>query len=480
MKRQAELGAYYTPYPIVEFLTDYIKEQDGIETILEPSAGDNRFIRPLKNYKITALEIDKDRCQEPATNIDFLDYYNKDNKFDCFVGNPPYIGYNKLTEYQKEKIPQIFLDADLPENKITNLWAIFLLGCFNMLKVGGNFAFVIPIEFFFNKYAEQIRNYIFLNSDEVNIVNFMNNQFEEVQQSTFLFYGKKGISKNETKVRISQAMNKKGKTKTIKVDEVKNWKALFMGINLYDEFYKNSRPLSDYCFYKTGILTGNDKVFILPDNEIEKRKLRPYALPLANKGENLIIVIKQDKAKFYLLDFNKELDKHAKAYIKEIEEKNLHSNYKLKIRKNWWEVPSISSSDLILQTNIGDKPRLIKNDNRFTNTSFFRLNMKEGRDPYELIFLFYSSLTGISLELAGRTYASGVLNLIPASLNATRVPVVDKEIDFKRETEKIDKMLREGKDITPYVDKVIGTEKYSDAYKELREYRQNYKNIDRN
>ena len=264
---------------------------------------------------------------------------------------------------------------------------------------------------------------------------------------------------------------KKGKSKIIKVDEIKNWKAFFMGIDLDEEFYKNSRPLSDYCTYKTGILTGNDKVFILTEEEIEKRKLRPYTLPLANKGENLIIVTKRDKAKFYLLDFNKELDKNAKAYIKEIEEKNLHTNYKLRIRKNWWEVPSISSSDLVLQTNVGDKPRLIKNDNRFTNTSFFRLNMKE----YKLIFLFYSSLTGLSLELAGRTYASGVLNLIPASLNATRVPLLDKEIDFKKETETIDRLLRQGKDITTYVDKVAGTEKYFDDYQELKDHRQNYK-----
>lgn len=476
MKRQAELGAYYTPIPIVEFLTEYIKKQDGVETILEPSAGDNRFIKPLKDYKTTALEVDKDRCQEPAINIDFLDYYNKEKKFDAFVGNPPYIAYNKLTERQKEKIPQIFLDADLSENKITNLWAIFLLGCFNMLKVGGHFAFVIPIEFFFNKYAEQIRNYVFSNSDEINIVNFTNNQFKEVEQSIFLIYGKKGIAKNETKVTISQGMNEKGKTKKIKVKDVKNWKALSMGIDLDEEFYKNSRPLSDYCTYKTGILTGRDKIFILPEDEIEKRKLRPYALPLANKGENLIIVTKQDKAKFYLLDFNKELDKHAKAYIKEIEDKGLNTNYKLRIRENWWEVPSISSSDLILQSNVGDKSRLIKNDNRFTNTSFFRVDMKDGKNPYELIFLFYSSVSQLSLELAGRTYAGGVLNLIPASLSETRVPIVNKKIDFKKEVEVIDKMLREGKDITTYVDSIVGTEKYFETYKKLKKHRRNYKN----
>lgn len=268
---------------------------------------------------------------------------------------------------------------------------------------------------------------------------------------------------------------KKGKSKIIKVDEIKNWKALFMGTDLDEEFYKNSRPLSDYCTYKTGILTGNDKVFILPVNEIKERQLEEYALPLASKGENLILLNEGDVVKYYLLDFNKELDKNAKAYIKEIEEKNLHTNYKLRIRKNWWEVPSISSSDLVLQTNVGDKPRLIKNDNRFTNTSFFRLNMKEGRDIYKLIFLFYSSLTGLSLELAGRTYASGVLNLIPASLNATRVPLLDKEIDFKKETETIDRLLRQGKDITTYVDKVAGTEKYFDDYQELKDHRQNYK-----
>ena len=71
---QKESGTYYTPECTVEFMCDYIaehKEKSG--AILEPSAGDGRFISALqkRNYGkfYTAVEYDADKIKELNAKI---------------------------------------------------------------------------------------------------------------------------------------------------------------------------------------------------------------------------------------------------------------------------------------------------------------------------------------------------------------------------------------------------------------------------
>ena len=66
-------GVFYTPFEIVRFLTSWITDKQQIFNVLEPSAGDGRFVKQIVEFadkaNVTAVEIDSLEC-EKIKNID--------------------------------------------------------------------------------------------------------------------------------------------------------------------------------------------------------------------------------------------------------------------------------------------------------------------------------------------------------------------------------------------------------------------------
>lgn len=60
-------GVFYTPFEIVDFLTRWITDKQQISNVLEPSAGDGRFVKQIvelsNKANITAVEIDPLECE---------------------------------------------------------------------------------------------------------------------------------------------------------------------------------------------------------------------------------------------------------------------------------------------------------------------------------------------------------------------------------------------------------------------------------
>lgn len=46
-----ETGSFYTPKELIEYMVTYTSARIKPKTILEPSAGDGRFVEPLKKFK---------------------------------------------------------------------------------------------------------------------------------------------------------------------------------------------------------------------------------------------------------------------------------------------------------------------------------------------------------------------------------------------------------------------------------------------
>lgn len=45
MKEEKKTGSYYTPLELIQFMVDYLeKEKQDFSNVLEPSAGDGRFL----------------------------------------------------------------------------------------------------------------------------------------------------------------------------------------------------------------------------------------------------------------------------------------------------------------------------------------------------------------------------------------------------------------------------------------------------
>ena len=78
-------GSYYTPFKLVEYMTEFIRNRFNINDVLEPAAGDGRFIDTLSSLDCTihGIEIDNEKTEYlkkknynnlKITCADFIDY----------------------------------------------------------------------------------------------------------------------------------------------------------------------------------------------------------------------------------------------------------------------------------------------------------------------------------------------------------------------------------------------------------------------
>ncbi|HDY7115580.1 TPA: SAM-dependent DNA methyltransferase, partial [Klebsiella pneumoniae] len=183
-----EFGVFYTPKFLIDFIINKlplknIKKQSV--NVLEPSAGDGRFIDHLlrKNPRIVVdaslVEINKESAsfledkfinQEKirVINSDFL-YYESTKKFDVIVGNPPYISKKHLTRNQIERCREILSVASIPSLADKNIWTSFIVRCTSMLEDNGVMALVLPFDLLQVKFGSYIQSYLTSNFSRIEI-----------------------------------------------------------------------------------------------------------------------------------------------------------------------------------------------------------------------------------------------------------------------------------------------------------------------
>ena len=119
--------------------------QEDIRTVLEPSAGDGRFVEKLysilgeRAFRTDMIEINKESCNNleakfitrsdhvKVDNSDFLFSELNNDYYDLIIGNPPYISKKRLGNTQLAKFREILDEHEIPHSADKNLWAAFIL-----------------------------------------------------------------------------------------------------------------------------------------------------------------------------------------------------------------------------------------------------------------------------------------------------------------------------------------------------------------
>lgn len=500
-------GGYYTPSAISNNLAHWIMEspQKKME-ILEPSAGDGSMIEPFINmsadYNLTAIELDPKEVLKAQNLVmndtrfnveleDFFKFYSKKNKkYDAIIGNPPYIRYQFLTPEQREIQSSILKKNGMKPNKLINSWVAFTVACIEMLKDGGKIAFVLPTDLLQVSYAEQLRHFLYEQLGEMTIIAFNEAAFEGIQQDVLLLQGVKRISNNnheDHKLRIINLPNTESLSNTYSQDfsnlsysDDKKWtKHLLPNADIanINNLYASEVALSlgKLAKVEVGITTGRNEIFTVTQDTVDNYTLSEYARPLLGRSvqangvlyaeNDLFQNIKQQK-KVWLLDFNlysfDELSTGAKKYIKYIEDIGLNYGYKLGLRDEWYKVPSIWAPDAFMLRRIGSFPKLILNELDAVSTdTFHRVRFFDDFDRYWTIFSIYSSIGLLSIELAGRNFGGGALEILPGDINEILVPRKPSNLslsDSKKMLESLDEKFRSGmkiENITDYVDQIL-------------------------
>lgn len=469
-------GGYYTHLDIASFLTKWVLDIHP-EHILEPSCGDGIFIEALSQLtsnhvkSITAVEIEAEEAAKASLraralrNIDFK-LHTKDflswallritggQKFDAVIGNPPFIRYQYLDDTIQKLAEKIFEYFHLPFTKHTNAWVPFVISSMALLRPAGRLAMVVPSEILHVLHAQSLRTFLTNQCSKVLIIDPEELWFDNVLQGAVLLLAEK---KPFPEYRFEGVAILPTKTKAFLNDDPISFfeKAEFINGETLSgkwmkalltkqerELLKNIAQQNNvYCFKQVadvdvGIVTGANKFFLVSDKIVDTYGLKRWAYPMFGRSEHVPGVVYDKKThtenrKLGLptnfLWFNGEqfddLPKKVREYILTGEAEKLHERYKCRIRKSWYSVPSIYTSQVGMLKRCHDFHRLILNKaNAFTTDTAYRIRPIKV-SPSRLVYSFINSLTALCAELEGRHYGGGVLELVPSEIEKLLLPI---------------------------------------------------------
>jgi len=130
------------------------------------------------------------------------------------------------------------------------------------------------------------------------------------------------------------------------------------------------------------------------------------------------------------------------AYVAAGEADGIPTGYKCRIRRNWWQVPSVWIPDGFILRQISTHPRLSANLTGATSTdTVHRVRVRAGVDMASLATAAYNSATFALSEVIGRSYGGGILELEPSE--AEELPVPDPALVPPSILTKADDLIRE-------------------------------------
>ncbi len=467
-------GGYYTHEIVAQWLSDWAI-QTADDSVLEPSCGDGSFISAAIHSllrhgakekdtlsHITGIEINAEEYRKCITkhkckilHADFFQWFQENSsskKFDCVVGNPPFIRYQNFPEPSRTIAMDEMGRLGLKPNRLTNSWVPFVALSSTLLKENGRLAMVLPAELLQVSYAAQLREYLVDHFGSLEIIACNELIFEGAQQEVVLLlaseYSSTVPKKSRCKIDFLEtqtlhsipAVRSKRKQTSKKHVDHKNekWLKYFLDANEIQlmrdlRLGRLATSLISHATVDVGVVTGNNAYFVLTFSEMQEWGISSYCIPMVGRSaqmqgavmdDEIFSQLSSDDSKVYLLSLSPSISNipgQLKKYLDFGESQAVPKGYKCSVRKQWYSVPSIWSPDFFLFRQIYDFPRIVKNEIAATSTdTIHRLSCQIDKDVFASNF--YTYLTAASAEIEGRSYGGGVLELEPTEAERLLMP----------------------------------------------------------
>lgn len=182
----------YTPKLLADAMVQALY-RSNTQRWLEPSCGTGVFLEAMHDVgvpqkKVVGVDLDRSKSKTDSLgtvtrNRDFLDWSkSRKGRFDCVVGNPPYVAINQLPASLRE-VASATKDFDLnPVGERANTWYPFMIQAVNVLRPGGCLAFVLPASCEFADYAASGRSKLTRLFERVDLIRSRRPLFNEVAE----------------------------------------------------------------------------------------------------------------------------------------------------------------------------------------------------------------------------------------------------------------------------------------------------------
>lgn len=504
-------GGYYTPEKLAAYLSNWAIRHKS-DRVLEPSCGDGNFLVPVldkfsslgnNHPQLVVVELETDELLEAQKRIksrfsangsiewrfgDFFKQYEslQRDKFDVVIGNPPFIRFQHIQNESRDVAFKHLKNASYKPTKLANIWSAFVQLSIELLKEDGRMAMVLPAELLQVKYAGELRNRLVKCFKHIIIIGFRKLVFPDIQQEVVLLLAEGKQQPNGVISDIHTLELENGKellNEVILEDAVKHlparhshpemkWTSLFLSNQAVEALEKAGKSkglvkLGKLADVDIGIVTGRNSFFVIDEKRKNALAADNFSVPLVGRTGALksLIFNESDFEKYkvahpaFLLNFNiaqtGDIPKSLLQYIAHGEKEGVNKGYKCRIRKRWFDVPSIYIPDAFLFRQIHRYPLMVVNEAKATSTdTVHRVRVKEGVNPATLACTFFNSLTLAWAEVAGRSYGGGVLELEPGEAEKLLIPWKD---GFDLDVKKVDELLRNGQELQAldYVDSIV-------------------------
>lgn len=487
-------GGYYTPQNLADYVTKWVLSKNP-KSILEPSCGDGVFIQALANnacdsnielscFELFDTEASKalERCKlnnlsnASVTEGDFLVWANDQLKkkqliFDGILGNPPFVRYQFLEKNFQEQAQLVFEQLNLKFTKHTNAWVPFLLSSLALLNQGGRMGMVIPSEISHVMHAQSLRSYLGHVCSKIVLIDPKEIWFEDTLQGAVIILAEKkqdldersqgvGIVSvrgfdflqddpnllfNDTVGINGETVEGKWTKATLEIDELRLIKKVIA--------HPNVRKFKDIAKVDVGIVTGANKYFLVDNETVKSYKLERFAHPMFGRSQHCPGIVYDEEQHIenqkkglptnflYIDEEHENLSESVQNYIELGEVEEYHKRYKCRIRKPWFKVPSVYSTEIGMLKRCHDAPRLIHNQvGAYTTDTAYRVSSTV-TSAKNLVCSFLNPLTVITAELEGRFYGGGVLELVPSEIEKLYIPIVD---GLEHNVDELNQLIKDG------------------------------------
>lgn len=458
------LGQVPTPPVVASLMARWVMSAKP-EVVLDPAAGLGNLLHACADIhngvKLVAVERDEDtfrhakRTAPHGTKLILADYlFAESGQFTGIIANPPYVKSQRL-EYSEAEWRYFDERFGVPLDRLTNLYAIFLLKIWDDLAPGGRAAVLLPAEFMNANFGEEIKERLLKEMRPAGVIVFapeLNLFADALTTSAIIFLERDGAQNRPVKAIKASSLEAAtdfvgvllGEPGTVPLTahDLRNFDPREKWLNslLEDEpskvIHHLTRKIGDYFQCRRGIATGANDFFCLSESLLREHRLtQDHIEPCVTKAtdaEGIVFTrrkldnLANSDRRCYLLSprvNGAELDSYLRTGL----ELGVHERHLPSHRPVWYQPENRAVADVWVAVFSRETVKFILNNSGAKNlTCFHGLYAREGKASLApLLVLFLNSSWGrIAFSQVNRFYGDGLNKLEPKDVEAMPCPAL--------------------------------------------------------
>ena len=453
---QKHSGAYYTPPDVALALVSWAV-RSGDDRLLDPSCGDGRFIAAHGNsvgVDQDAVAVARAGARAPSASVHQADFFawaeSTTERFDCAVGNPPFIRYQTFKGADRARALALCARHGARFTGLTSAWAPFLVAAATLLRPGGRMGFVVPAEIGHAPYSAPVLEYLVAHFTRVQVLAVREKLFPDLSEDCWLLYaeGYGGRTDRLTFTACSRfTCSPRPPDAGAEVD-VAEWRGVWnrrlrpylisaraRAAYVAAADQPGSARLGEVAAVGIGYVSGANDFFHLRPSTAERlgitdEFLRPTvrngrALSAAALTPETVRAWRRADDPVLLLHIRRgqRVSSAVRQYLDSPAGHEARTAYKCRTRDPWYAIPDVRVPDYMLTYMAGRASSLVRNDAGATCTNAVhavRLHDRARGD--ELLSRWGSPLVQLSCEVEGHALGGGMLKLEPREAARVLLP----------------------------------------------------------